>query len=215
MEAAAAAQDLPAEDISDRRSCHQNHSDPELQQSDFSFGESSAPTAKKAHSHLKKWVDSIRSRKAISSRTSQVYIEGWVDEPAFGNVSDSSLSPFPNFQDLHEHQWDRLSGGSSSILETVKTTSISINTQSAVRSRATTQSTHRSVCRSEALSNSEARGSIDSVRPTSMKTLDDAVRIRAVKRRDILHEIFTSEVDYVMGLRTLADVGRECIFFFF
>ncbi|OXV09890.1 hypothetical protein Egran_02346 [Elaphomyces granulatus] len=202
MEPAAQDIDLLAEDTSERgSSCyHPNHS--ELQQSDFSFSESSAPTAKKAQSqsHLKKWVDSIRSRKTTSSQTPRVYIEGWVDEP-FGNISDSSLSPFPSFQELHEQQWDRLSGGSSSILETVKTTSISINTQSAVRSRATTQSTHQSVCRS----NSEARGSIDSVRLTST-TLDDGVRSRAIKRREILHEILTSEVDYVMGLRTLADI---------
>jgi hypothetical protein len=173
----------------------------ELQQ-DSLLAEKSQASTTKSHYPLRKWMNSLRSKKPSASRTPQALVEGWPDEFSDG-VSDAGLSPFPNFQ---EQQWDQLSKRSSSILGTIKTASISIATQSGVRSRTTTQSTHRSPCRSEALSNSEARASIDSTRLTSIATLDDAVRSRAARRRQILHELYTSEADYVTGLKALTDV---------
>lgn len=165
-----------------------------------------ASPGKTSNYPFKKWVDSFRSKKHANLRPPERYVEGWFDEPLSGDI-DSGMTPFPNLQ---EQQWEQLSG--SSILETVKTATLSITSQSvATRSRATTQSsTHQSGCRSSARSNSETRMSIDSTRLASIPSIDDATQTRGVKRRQVLHEIFTSEADYVTGLKALTDVRRKC-----
>ncbi|KAL1962172.1 hypothetical protein VTN77DRAFT_518 [Rasamsonia byssochlamydoides] len=146
---------------------------------------------------FKKWMDSFRSRRRAVPRIPEVYVEGWFDEPsAVTNDAEFSTSP------PQEQQWDRLSGGSSSILGTVKTASMSLATQSfATRSRANTHSSHQS-----AQSGPEVRRSFDSVRRTTSLSMENAVRSRAGKRRHVLHEIFVSESNYVDGLQALSKI---------
>lgn len=152
---------------------------------------------------FKKWMDSFRSKKRAGSRIPKVYVEGWFDEPSTV-ASDTEISTSPPLQ---EQQWDRLSGGSSSILGTVKTASLSLATQSfATRSRANTHSSHQSASQSDNLSGFEMRRSVESVRRTTA-SMESAVRSRAGRRRHVLHEIFVSESNYVDGLQTLSKVS--------
>ena len=118
------------------------------------------------------------------------YVEGWP------TVDGNNLSPHQGSQ---EQQWEQLSGHSSQ-LGTVKTTSMSIASQSVVRSRGTTQST------TNQSGNSDTRTSVDSLRPTLSPTIDEAAHSRSIKRRHLLQEIVRTESDYVFGLKSLSDV---------
>ncbi|KNG87566.1 rho guanyl nucleotide exchange factor [Aspergillus nomiae NRRL 13137] len=121
------------------------------------------------------------------------YVEGWSDNTQ-ARCDNTNALPCGG-QDL---QWECLSGHSSN-LETIKTSTLSVASQSVARSRGTTQSTNRSV-------GSELRGSIESLRPALSFTIDEEAQNRAVKRRKVLREIITTESDYVFGLKALINV---------
>lgn len=170
--------------------------------------QSRSDSASKSNSYpFKKWMDSFRLKKQTAVRTPLKHVEGWTDEPR-GRDSDVTLSEFPTFPETQDQQWEQLSGHSS-VLETIKTASMSITSQSiATRSRATTQSsTNQSRYPGSPRSNSETRMSIDSLRLAPSNTsIDDAAWARGIKRRQILHEILSTESDYVTGLKSLTEV---------
>lgn len=167
-----------------------------------------ATSTSKFNSHpFKKWVDSFRLKRQTAARTPLKHVEGWTEEPQRRD-SDATLAEFSNIPDTQDQRWEQLSGHSS-VLETVKTASMSITTQSLItRSRATTQSsTNQSGHPASPRSNSEARTSIDSLRLAPSNTsIDDAAWTRGIKRRQILHEILSTESEYVTGLKSLTDV---------
>lgn len=139
---------------------------------------------------FRKWMDSFRARKRVPPTIPERYVEGW---------SDSSQTEFvpPNAGGRR----DSLLSGHSSVLGTVRTTTVSITSRSLGRSRGTTHST---ACRS---SISDARFSADSSRPASSQYVDDQAETRANKRRQVLREMLTTEIDYVMGLKALTGVS--------
>lgn len=160
--------------------------------------EGQGPLSKSASYPFKKWMDSFRLKKHHSSSLTEKYVEGWSElSPVDCNSNNNNnLSPYHALQD---QQWERLSGHSSQ-LGTVKTATLSIASQSVVRSRGNTQSTtNRSA-------NSDPRMSIDSLRPTLSPPMDEGAQNRAIKRRQVLREIVTTETDYVLGLKALSDV---------
>ncbi|KAF5862261.1 hypothetical protein ETB97_011874 [Aspergillus alliaceus] len=142
---------------------------------------------------FKRWVNSFRVKKSYRVRQSSRYVEGWSD--SMTARYDNSNLLLCGGQDL---QWERLSGHSSN-LETVKTSTLSVASQSIVRSRGTTQSTNRSF-------GSDLRGSIESLRPALSYAIDEEAHNRAIKRRKVLREIIATESDYVFGLKALANV---------
>ncbi|KAE8147493.1 Dbl homology domain-containing protein [Aspergillus avenaceus] len=136
---------------------------------------------------FKRWVDNLRAKKSHRHHQPSRYVEGWSD------ACCDSHNP-PHGGAAQEPQWESLSGHSSN-LGTVKTSTLSIVSQSIVRSRGTTQST-----------TPEMRGSLESQRPTVRFSIDEEAQSRAVKRRRVLREIVSTEVDYVFGLQALTNV---------
>ncbi|KAL4747195.1 hypothetical protein BDW72DRAFT_209757 [Aspergillus terricola var. indicus] len=140
---------------------------------------------------FKRWVNSLRPKRTYEP---EPHIEGWQHVPR-GSGDQTHLS-------LHrgslEQQWEKLSGKSSH-LGTIKTATISITSQSVARSRRTTQSTTNR-------SKSDFRTSIDSLRPTLTACIDEEAQNRAIKRRQVLQEIITTESDYLFDLKALLDL---------
>lgn len=143
---------------------------------------------------FKRWVKSFRAKKSYSPCQRLRYVEGWSDTTQ-AHCENTNALPCGGGQDL---QWECLSGHSSN-LETIKTSTLSVASQSVVRSRGTTQSTNRSF-------GSDLRGSIESLRPALSPSIDEEAHNRAVKRRKVLREIITTESDYVFGLKALINV---------
>ncbi|KAE8379957.1 Dbl homology domain-containing protein [Aspergillus bertholletiae] len=137
---------------------------------------------------FKRWMNSFRAKKNHYSCQHLRYVEGWSDIPQTRGDNTNAL-PCGGGQDL---QWECLSGHSSN-LETVKTSTLSVASQSVVRSRGNTQSTNRSF-------GSDLRESIESLRPALSFSIDEEAHNRAVKRRNVLREIITTESDYVLFL---------------
>lgn len=152
---------------------------------------------------FKKWVNSFRSRRRVAHQIPPVYVDGWFDEPSM--VPDET--PISTSPPTVQKPWDQMSGGSSSILGTVKTASMSMATASVVRSRTNTLTSHRSASVSSPIPSFETRRSLDSVNLTKNLSMDNAIRCRAVKRRHVLQEICVSESNYVHGLQTLVQVS--------
>ncbi|KAL3458620.1 hypothetical protein BJX64DRAFT_291999 [Aspergillus heterothallicus] len=143
-------------------------------------------------SPFRRWVNSLRPKKTFP--VSQRYIEGWQLSPK-GSCDDTYLSPHYGSQE----QWEKLSGNSSH-LGTMKTATVSVTSQSVVRSRRNTQSTtNRSM-------KSDLRTSIDSLRPVLSTSIDEEAQNRAIKRRQVLQEIITTESDYIFGLKALTNL---------
>lgn len=143
---------------------------------------------------FKRLVNSLRAKRSRQPFLQEKYVEGWPGDGSNG------LSPY---HVVHDQQWEQLSGYSSQ-LGTVKTSSMSIGSQSAVRSRGTTQSTTNH-------SNSDPRTSIDSLKPTLSPGVDEAAHGRSMKRRQILQEIVDTESDYVSGLKSLSNVCPQSV----
>ncbi|KAJ5779788.1 hypothetical protein N7457_007508 [Penicillium paradoxum] len=140
------------------------------------------PTDKSTSHPFKKWMDSFRGRRHESPVFQRRYVEGWSDESSHGSQGHQS------------------SVSDSSQLGTVQTTTASIGSQSLVRSRTTIQSgTTQSML-------SGARGSGDSLRPSTSPHIDEAAEMRATRRRHILQEFLATESDYVLGLKALIGV---------
>ena len=147
---------------------------------------------------FKRWMNSFRSRKGC--HPPERYIEGWPEELTQDKQDLApDLSSLHAIQEAQEKQWESLSRHSST-LGTVKTATLSITSQSVVRSRGTTQSTTNQSIRSD------VRESLDSLRPTLSSSIDEEAQHRAIKRRRVLRELITTECDYVFGLKALADV---------
>ncbi|OJJ02623.1 hypothetical protein ASPVEDRAFT_132573 [Aspergillus versicolor CBS 583.65] len=142
-------------------------------------------------SPFKRWVNSLRPRKTFEP---QPYIEGW-QCTSQENGGPRYLSPH---QGSLEQQWEK-SSGKSSHLGTIKTATMSITSQSVIRSRRTTQSTTNQ-------SKSDIRNSIDSLRPTLTTSIDEEAQARATKRRQVLQEIITTESDYIFDLKALTNL---------
>lgn len=142
-------------------------------------------------SPFKRWVNSLRPRKTAGP---QPYIEGW-QCTSQENGTPKYLSPH---QGSLEQQWEKGSGKSSH-LGTIKTATMSITSQSVIRSRRNTQSTTNQ-------SKSDIRNSIDSLRPTLTTSIDEEAQTRATKRRQVLQEIITTESDYIFDLKALTNV---------
>ncbi|OOG00519.1 hypothetical protein ASPCADRAFT_511500 [Aspergillus carbonarius ITEM 5010] len=146
---------------------------------------------------FKRWMNSFRSRKGC--HPPERYIEGWPEELTQDKQDLApDLSSLHAIQEAQEKQWESLSRHSST-LGTVKTATLSITSQSVVRSRGTTQSTTNQSIRSD------VRESLDSLRPTLSSSIDEEAQHRAIKRRRVLRELITTECDYVFGLKALAD----------
>lgn len=158
--------------------------------------ESQVPFNKAASYPFKKWMDSFRVKRHQTLPLSERFVEGWFDQSQADNNSNNNL--FPNHA-VQDQQWERLSGHSSQ-LGTVKTATMSIASQSVVRSRGNTQST------TNQSAGTDTRMSMDSMRTTLSPPLDEAAQSRALKRRQVLQEIVTTESDYVLGLKALSDV---------
>ena len=146
---------------------------------------------------FKKWVDSFRARKRVPPTIPERYVEGWWDAPRTEVAAEDPTTGQCSPPDQH---WEKLSVHSSQ-LGTVKTTTLSIASQSLARSRGTTQST------TNQSAVDEMRVSGDSTRPTSSSYPDEQAEIRANKRRAVLQELVVTEVDYVLGLKALTGVS--------
>lgn len=161
----------------------------------------SSPAAMPAHP-FRKWMDSFRARKRVPPTIPERYVEGWSDSSQSDLLTRSPnlrVESLRRHESLREQHWERSSGHSSQ-LGTVKTTTLSITSQSMARSRGTTQST------TNQSTISDARISADSSRPTSSNYVDEAAEMRASKRRQVLREIVATEADYVLGLKALTGV---------
>lgn len=146
---------------------------------------------------FKKWMDSFRARKRVPPTIPERFVEGWPDS---SQTDFSSQNPIIRLGSLQDQRCERYSADSSQ-LGTVKTTTMSIASQSMARSRGTTQSTTTQ----SALS--DMRISADSSRPTSSNKLDEAAELRANRRRRVLRELLATEADYVQGLKALTGVS--------
>ncbi|KAL4778324.1 hypothetical protein BJX76DRAFT_362833 [Aspergillus varians] len=142
-------------------------------------------------SPFKRWVNSLRPKKTFGP---QPHIEGWQYTPR-ENGDQTHISPHHGSL---EQQWEKLSGKSSH-LGTIKTATMSVTSQSVVRSRRTTQSTTNR-------SKSDFRGSIDSLRPAISPSIDEEAQSRAIKRRQVLQEIIATESDYIFDLKALTNL---------
>ncbi|RAL07406.1 putative Rho guanyl nucleotide exchange factor [Aspergillus homomorphus CBS 101889] len=156
---------------------------------------STAPANSDPMTAFKRWVNSLRSRRGFPPSGPQRYVEGWMEIPQ----ADPDTGPEgPPSHEAQEKKWESWSNHSSH-LETVKTTTISLASQSVVRSRGTTQSTTNQSIKSD------IRESLESIRPALSLSIDEDAQNRAIKRRRVLRELITTECDYVFGLKALAD----------
>ena len=147
---------------------------------------------------FKRWIGYFRTKRAHTHQP-QRFVEGWPDESQDNHAYTSTLSPFHAVPD---QQWEILSGHSSH-LGTVKSTSLSGASRSAVRSRGNTQSTVNQSSSSEVRKSNE----MESLKPVrSPSSLDEEAQARGIRRRQVIHEILTTETDYVLGLKALTGV---------
>lgn len=146
---------------------------------------------------FKRWIGYFRTKRAHTHQP-QRFVDGWPDDSQDKHTY-TTLSPFHAAPD---QQWEILSGHSSH-LGTVKTTSLSGASRSAVRSRGNTQSTVNQSSSSEVRNSNEMESLKPACSPTS---LDEEAQARGIKRRQVIHEILTTETDYVLGLKALTGV---------
>ncbi|KAI9040109.1 putative Rho guanyl nucleotide exchange factor [Aspergillus affinis] len=144
---------------------------------------------------FRRWVKSFREKREYPGQKCQRYVEGWSDTSSSRCENSLSLSTGNGAQEL---QWEAMSRHSSH-LGTVKTNTMSITSQSVMRSRGATQSTTNYSAKSD------MRQSTESARPVSW-IMDEEAHNRAVKRRRALREIIVTESDYVLGLKALTDI---------
>ncbi|KAL4947289.1 hypothetical protein BDW69DRAFT_190326 [Aspergillus filifer] len=141
-----------------------------------------------APSPFKRWVNSLRSRRMYGQES---HIEDW-EFIHRGNGDQVNNPPRPGSL---EQQWEKLSGRSSH-LGTTKTATMSIASQSVIRSRRTTQSTLNR-------SKSDFRNSMEL---SVSHSIDEEAQNRARKRRQVLQEIITTESDYIFDLKALTNL---------
>lgn len=154
---------------------------------------------------FQRWMDSIRWKKASVGTLPERYVAGW---PSEGSSDEAQLKKFNTFPRIRQGRQNKLSSASSSLLQTMKSASMSAGSLSAISKiqKNTKCSTQRSACHSSGFSGSDVRISIDSNVLTPTFTLDEAAWNRATKRRQLLREIHITEASYVAGLKALANV---------
>lgn len=157
---------------------------------------------------FKRWMKTLRRRKSAYRQISSPLIRGWSVDETGNRTETPGFHTFPRGQAKHSK---RSSVASSGLIGTVKTASLSIASfgvapRSKRHSRASNQ---RSTIGSGPYSDSDVRPSVDSGRPTTISSIDDAAWTRAAKRRQILEEILSSEESYVADLKALTNV-RSC-----
>lgn len=163
-------------------------------------GHHAAPAHPLANAYpFRKWMNSFRVRKRSPFTVAERYVEGWSDS---SQTESSVQGPAARRGSLQDQHWEGSSAHSSQ-LGTVKTTTLSITSQSVARSRGTTQST------TTQSAVSEMRISADSSRPRSSGYVDEAAEQRANKRRQVLRELLATEADYIQGLKALTGVSLD------
>lgn len=138
-----------------------------------------------------KWVDSLRLKKR--GYQPGTYVDGWFDGPSVDR--DDIASTLGNTR-----PWDQVSGGTASILGTMKTASMSMPPSSAPRSRTNTITSN---------SIAAPRQSMESTRSSIYDAMTQASRVMAIRRRHVLREIYSSEAHYVDGLQTVVQVSVQ------
>lgn len=136
-----------------------------------------------------KWVDSLRLKKRGYQPGS--YVDGWFDGPSVDR--DDIASTLGN-----KRPWDQVSGGTASILGTMKTASLSVPPSSAPRSRTNTITSNNMAV---------SRQSMESTRSSIYDAMTQASKVMAIRRRHVLREIYSSEAHYVDGLQTVVQVS--------
>ncbi|KAJ6157890.1 hypothetical protein N7470_005482 [Penicillium chermesinum] len=146
---------------------------------------------------FKKWMDSFRFRKRGVSTIQERYVFGWPSPPKGSSPRGSPSRPPIPFDQSTEKGSPR-----SSILHTVRTTTMSTSTSQATRSRGATTST------ANQSTTSDMRNSADTDRSHPV-FVDQAAEERAGKRREVVKELVKTEVNYVQGLKALVGVSDE------
>ncbi|QGA14861.1 hypothetical protein EYB26_002517 [Talaromyces marneffei] len=134
-----------------------------------------------------KWVDSLRLKKRGQPGT---YVDGWFDGPSVDREDIASTLG-------NKQPWDQISGGTASILGTMKTASMSVPPSSAPRSRTNTITSN---------SIAVSRQSMESTRSSIYDAMTQASKVMAIRRRHVLREIYSTEVRYVDGLQTVVQI---------
>lgn len=146
---------------------------------------------------FKRWMNSFRIRKREPSTIQERYVHGWPSPPKVPSPQDSPpRRPIPSFDPQSNKSSPR-----SSVLETVRTTTMSTTTSQITRSRGTTTST------ANQSTFSDPRNSLENSRLSPRVCGDPGAEERANKRREVLKELVLTEVDYVQGLKALVGVG--------
>ena len=117
-------------------------------------------------------------------------------QAASGDAARANISPTPSEYLVHQQ---RLSDGSSGFVHSMKTASMTNASFSVVpRSSRLRRSTD-----SHAQFGTQPRASVDSDRPTSSGSVDDAAVRRGFRRQQIIDEIVATEGSYVADLKAL------------
>ena len=156
----------------------------------------------KAHP-FRRWMSTLHRRNRQRRKTVQPRIERWCLNDSDMQIYDEPLTGDPKAS----HHKKSSSFSSSGFVSAVKSASISLATLSvAPHSRKGRRSTLiRSSNRSSWVSNSLYRPSMDKS-SSSVQIFDEGSRERAIKRRQILEEMVTSEEGYVADLKALVNV---------
>lgn len=150
-----------------------------------------------------RWTDSFRAKKHRRVQPVQPVqlLEKYVQGLEVDGVAVEAYGRAP-YGDKSSEQLSDAVTGNLSFLGPVTTASVTVTSINGVRSRTNTQSTsHLGPPRSG------NRISMDSVWSRLGPFPDKAAFDRAVKRRQVLCEVFQTEKDYIQGLQALTDVS--------
>ena len=157
----------------------------------------------KAHP-FRRWMSTLHRRNVQRRKTVQPRTERWC-------LNDSDMpsydEPLPGNPKVPQHKKSS-SFSSSGFVSAVKSASISLATLSVAphsRRGGRRSTLIRSSNRSSWVSNSLYRPSMDKS-SSSVQIIDEGSRERAIKRRQILEEMVTSEEGYVADLKALVNV---------
>ncbi|KAF7715837.1 Uncharacterized protein PECH_006009 [Penicillium ucsense] len=158
-------------------------------------GENHARTPESnVHQPFQKWMDSFHAHRRVRQDIPERDVTGWHDDDQPQSVS------YHNRIEAIEPRRNSTSSGYSSQLGTAKTISVTATNLSGGSRRERAQS-------SAGLSSfSGNRYSVESSRPPSSHTADEAADERAKTRRRVLNELLRTEAEYVTGLKALAQV---------
>ncbi len=158
---------------------------------------------------FRRWVQTLRRRKSSHSGTSTARIASWSSDEFEKRSHGNDFLTVPLGHDNHK----RSSLASSRFITGVRTATASVQSSSILPDsrRNTMFSDHRTTNRSSYLSNGDVRGSTESGQPLVSHSIDDAAWTRAVKRRQVIQEIVSSEESYVADMKVLVNVSSGTI----